>query len=101
MVRCKKREGLIRARYIGAEHATLETMIFLDSHSEANYNWIPPLLEPIALNWKTVVCPFVDVIDCDTFEYRSQYCFAVAGRYKAIYETPSTFAEVAQPVLHA
>ncbi len=72
IVHAEKREGLIRARQIGAQHATQEVMIFLDSHSEPNYNWIPPLIEPIALNYKTAVCPFVDVIDCDTFEYRAQ-----------------------------
>lgn len=72
IVRTKRREGLIRARQIGAQHATAEIMVFLDAHSEANYNWLPPLVEPIALNYRTVVCPFVDVIDCDTFEYRAQ-----------------------------
>uniref|UniRef100_A0A0N5AB49 Polypeptide N-acetylgalactosaminyltransferase n=1 Tax=Syphacia muris TaxID=451379 RepID=A0A0N5AB49_9BILA len=72
VIRTKKREGLIRARQIGAQYATAEIMIFLDAHSEANYNWLPPLIEPIALNYKTVVCPFIDVIDCDTYEYHSQ-----------------------------
>ena len=68
----RKREGLIRARQIGARAASSEILIFLDAHSEANYNWLPPLLEPITLDYKTVVCPFVDVIDCDTFEVRPQ-----------------------------
>lgn len=47
-------------------------MIFLDSHTEANTNWLPPLLEPIAENYKVCVCPFIDVISYDTFEYRAQ-----------------------------
>ncbi|VDK17304.1 unnamed protein product [Anisakis simplex] len=72
VVRTKEREGLIRARQIGAQHATADIMVFLDAHSEPNYNWLPPLIEPITLDYRTVVCPFVDVIDCDTFEYRSQ-----------------------------
>ena len=29
-------------------------------------------LEPITKNYKTVVCPFIDVIDYETFEYRAQ-----------------------------
>uniref|UniRef100_A0A914BYD2 Polypeptide N-acetylgalactosaminyltransferase n=1 Tax=Acrobeloides nanus TaxID=290746 RepID=A0A914BYD2_9BILA len=72
VVRTSKREGLIRARQIGAQAAHSDILIFLDAHSEANYNWLPPLIEPIALNYRTVVCPFVDVIDCDTFELRPQ-----------------------------
>ncbi|KAK0401542.1 hypothetical protein QR680_015844 [Steinernema hermaphroditum] len=72
IVRTEKREGLIRARQIGATHANSDIMVFLDAHSEANYNWLPPLIEPIAFNYKTLVCPLVDVIDCNTFEYRGQ-----------------------------
>ena len=30
------------------------------------------ILEPIALNAQTVVCPFIDVVAYDTFEYRAQ-----------------------------
>ncbi|PAV79430.1 hypothetical protein WR25_10624 [Diploscapter pachys] len=72
VVRTKKREGLIRARQLGAEQASGEVLIFLDAHSEANYGWLPPLLDPIAEDYRTVVCPFVDVIDCETYELRPQ-----------------------------
>ncbi|CAJ0931241.1 unnamed protein product, partial [Mesorhabditis belari] len=72
VLRNKKREGLIRARQFGAEIATGEVLIFLDAHSEANYNWLPPLLDPIIEDYRTVVCPFVDVIDCETYEVRPQ-----------------------------
>lgn len=30
------------------------------------------VLEPIAKDRKTVVCPFIDVVDYDTFAYRAQ-----------------------------
>lgn len=44
ILRLEKRAGLIRARQSGARAAEGQVLIFLDSHTEANYNWLPPLL---------------------------------------------------------
>jgi len=49
IIHLKKRQGLIRARLAGARKATSEILIFLDSHTEANVNWLPPLLGMVFL----------------------------------------------------
>ena len=70
VVRTVQREGLIRARAYGADHAEGDVVLFLDSHCEANVGWLPPLLTRIAMNYRTVVCPTIDFIDHENFLYR-------------------------------
>jgi polypeptide N-acetylgalactosaminyltransferase len=72
VVHLKSRSGLILARMAGAREATGDVMVFLDSHTEPLINWLPPLLEPIAENYRTCVCPLIDVIDYNHFEYTAQ-----------------------------
>ena len=44
VIHLPERSGLIRARLAGATKATAQVLIFLDSHTEASVNWLPPLL---------------------------------------------------------
>ena len=69
VVRTGDRVGLIRARLIGAKEVKGRTITFLDAHCECTEGWLEPLLNEIALNRKAVVCPIIDVISDDTFEY--------------------------------
>ncbi|XP_034093068.1 polypeptide N-acetylgalactosaminyltransferase 10-like isoform X1 [Gymnodraco acuticeps] len=81
IMRTKKREGLIRTRLLGAGAAKGEVITFLDSHCEANANWLPPLLDRIAQNKKIIVCPMIDVIDHDNFGYDTQAGDAMRGAF--------------------
>ncbi|CAF0787226.1 unnamed protein product [Brachionus calyciflorus] len=73
LTRTTKREGLVRARVIGAEIATGDVIIVLDAHCECVTNWLPPLLTRIAVNRKTLAVPIVDGIDWNTMEHTDIY----------------------------
>ena len=72
LYRNDRREGLIRARSIGAEHSTFEVLVFLDAHCEASFNWLPPLLAPIARNDRISTVPLIDVIDGNHYTFTNQ-----------------------------
>ncbi|KAK0050903.1 polypeptide N-acetylgalactosaminyltransferase 10 [Biomphalaria pfeifferi] len=70
IIRNKQREGLIRSRIIGANQTTGSFLVFLDAHVEVNVNFLPPLIEPMVLDYRTIVCPMVDNTVDETLEVR-------------------------------
>ncbi|XP_060034139.1 polypeptide N-acetylgalactosaminyltransferase 13 isoform X4 [Erinaceus europaeus] len=69
IIRMEERSGLIRARLRGAAASKGQVITFLDAHCECTVGWLEPLLARIKEDRKTVVCPIIDVISDDTFEY--------------------------------
>ncbi|XP_075385526.1 polypeptide N-acetylgalactosaminyltransferase 13 isoform X2 [Tenrec ecaudatus] len=69
IIRMEERSGLIRARLRGAAASKGQVITFLDAHCECTFGWLEPLLARIKEDRKTVVCPIIDVISDDTFEY--------------------------------
>lgn len=53
VIHLPERSGLITARIAGAQAATADVLVFLDSHTEANTNYLAPLLDPIAQDYRT------------------------------------------------
>ncbi|KAK4301307.1 hypothetical protein Pmani_026542 [Petrolisthes manimaculis] len=69
VLRTVERSGLIRARLLGAKEVTGQVITFLDAHVECTEGWLEPLLARIAEDRARVVCPIIDVISDETFEY--------------------------------
>lgn len=79
IIRTKKREGLIRARLLGANAAKAQVLTFLDAHCEANVNWLEPLLERIRQDRTIVPVPVIDIISSTDFSYSGTPAEVIGG----------------------
>ena len=73
VLRSRSRVGLIKARLLGAKEATGEVLTFLDAHCESTPGWLEPLLHRIKEERTAVVCPVIDIINDDTFQYTKSF----------------------------
>ncbi|XP_061548162.1 polypeptide N-acetylgalactosaminyltransferase 13 isoform X3 [Phycodurus eques] len=69
ILRMEQRSGLIRARLRGAAATKGQVITFLDAHCECTVGWLEPLLARIIEDRTAVVCPIIDVISDESFEY--------------------------------
>nr|CAB3248253.1 N-acetylgalactosaminyltransferase 7-like [Phallusia mammillata] len=75
LYRNERREGLIRARSIGAQKSQAapgRILVYLDAHCEVSYNWMPPLVMPIVKNRMVTTVPLIDVINGQDYTFRPQ-----------------------------
>lgn len=61
----------MQARVLGAVNAIGPVLVIMDSHVEVANGWLPPLLQPIADNPKTITLPGVETLEPKTLEYHS------------------------------
>ncbi|CAK1549088.1 unnamed protein product [Leptosia nina] len=71
ILRLPDRVGVTQARFAGSRVAVGDVMIFLDSHCEANADWLRPLLQRIKDERTAVLTPIIDMIQQTTFEYQA------------------------------
>ena len=69
IIHLNQRQGLIRARIAGANHASGQVLVFLDSHIEVANGWLEPILSEISSDRTRVILPTVDNVDFKTMGY--------------------------------
>lgn len=59
----------MKTRIYGVKKAKAPVVVIMDSHVEVAIGWLPPLLDPIVRNPKTITLPGVETIKPQTLEY--------------------------------
>lgn len=81
ILRAPSRQGLIRARLLGARNTTAPLITFLDAHVECTVGWLEALLDPVARNWMTIAIPTIDWIDEHDMHLRTDNAPSYYGAY--------------------
>lgn len=68
--RLPARVGLIQGRHAGAQLASGDVLVFLDSHVEPAQYWLEPLLQRLVENPHALVCPAIDNIRKEDMGYQ-------------------------------
>ncbi|XP_055592041.1 putative polypeptide N-acetylgalactosaminyltransferase 9 isoform X2 [Uranotaenia lowii] len=66
IIRAKERQGLIRARILGAKSARSQIITFLDAHCEVIVGWLEAQLDLVVKNPTAIAVPSIDWIHEDT-----------------------------------
>jgi glycosyltransferase involved in cell wall biosynthesis len=73
VIRNEERQGLIRAKSIGAHEAKGDILIYLDAHIRAYPGWMEPLVKLVEENEKRIAVPLIPVLNETTWEQISNY----------------------------
>ncbi|XP_053689620.1 putative polypeptide N-acetylgalactosaminyltransferase 9 [Sabethes cyaneus] len=81
VLRATERQGLIRARLMGAKNTTAQIITFLDAHVECTVGWLEALLDSVARDWRTIAIPTIDWIDEHDMHLRTENAPSYYGAY--------------------
>lgn len=86
----------MKTRMLGAANAIGPMLVVMDAHMEVTMGWLPPLIDPIVKNPKTITQPGVETISSDTLKYDN----VIFDRYNYVggftWELMYTWIEVPQ-----
>jgi len=94
LFRNSRREGLIRARSIGARKSSGEILVYLDAHCEAEPNWLPPLITPIINDHRACTVPLIDVIDGNKYTFTEQAGGDESGHARGAWDWSLTWKRI-------